>query len=179
MVGSSPNSFTPGARTMSSRAIGKRHAGAIDGLVAEPGAVKLVGIEIDDGFVDGRVEHLEVHFEAEVGGEVEAFDVVADEEAAHGETALRVAANDRVHVDDGDVFKKLVGSVVQDLAHRIAGASHDALHAVDRAEIVAAVDALASAGSDQDVLVVVGHADHFMRHDLSDGEHEIEATTRR
>ena len=72
MVGSSPNSFTPGARDDEFGSIGQRHARAIDGLVAEPSAVELVGFEIDDGLVDGRVEHLEIHLQAEVGGEMEA-----------------------------------------------------------------------------------------------------------
>ena len=73
----------------------------------------------------------------------------------------------------------MIGGVVEHGADGIFGAAHDALHAVDGAEIVAAVDALAAAGADQDVLVVVGHADHFMRHDLADGENEIEAAVRR
>ena len=46
------------------RSVGERHAGAIDGLVAEPGAVKLLGIEIHDGLLDRLVEHLEIHLEA-------------------------------------------------------------------------------------------------------------------
>jgi len=43
---------------------------------------------------------------------------------------------------------------------------------------MAAVDRLAAAGAHEDVLVVIGHANDFMGHDLTDGEDEIEATIR-
>ena len=88
MVWSSPNSLDAGGKNDQFGAVGKRHAGAVDGLVAEPGAVELVRVEIDDGLADGLVEHFEVDLEAEVGGAVEALLVVADEEAAHGEAAV-------------------------------------------------------------------------------------------
>ena len=58
-------------------------------------------------------------------------------------------------------------------------AAHDALHAVDRAQVVAAVDAFAAAGADEDVLGEVGHADDFVGHDLADGEDEIESAAAR
>ena len=75
----------------------------------------------------------------------------------------------------GRSVQEMIGGVVEHVAHGIVGAAHDALHAVDGAQIVAAVDAFAAAGADENVLVVVGHADDFMRHDLADGENEIEA----
>ena len=78
----------------------------------------------------------------------------------------------------GRWLQKVIGGVVEHVAHGIVGAAHDALHAVDRAQIVAAIDALAAARADQNVLVVVGHADHFMGHDLADGKNQIEAALR-
>ncbi len=72
----------------------------------------------------------------------------------------------------------MIGSIIHHVAHWIVGAAHDALHAVDSAKVVAAIDALAAAGANEDVLVVVGHADHFVRHNLADGEHQIEAAVR-
>ena len=71
--------------------------------------------------------------------------------------------------------QEAIGCIVEHRAHRIFGAAHDALHAVDGAQVVAAVDAFAAAGADENVLVVVGHADHFMRHHLADGEDQVEA----
>ncbi len=49
-------------------AVGERHAGAIDGLVAEPGGVKLVRVKIDDGLLDRLGDDFEVDLEAELGG---------------------------------------------------------------------------------------------------------------
>ena len=40
---------------------------------------------------------------------------------------------------------------------------------------MAAVDSVRAAGANQNIFVVVGHADHFMRDDLSDRENQIEA----
>src|SRR5271157_642289 len=66
------------------RSVGQSHAGAIDGLVAEPGGVELTRIEIDDGFLDRLVEHLEVHLKTQFRSKVEALDVIADKQTAHG-----------------------------------------------------------------------------------------------
>ena len=62
----------------------------------------------------------------------------------------------------------MVLGVVQDLAERRVAAAHHPLHAVDGADEVALVDPLRAAGADEQVLVVVGHADHFVRHDLAE-----------
>ena len=40
---------------------------------------------------------------------------------------------------------------------------------------MAPVDALAASRAHENILCVVGHAHHFMGHDLADGENEIEA----
>ena len=40
---------------------------------------------------------------------------------------------------------------------------------------MAFVDALHPAAADEDVLVVIGHAHHFVRHDLADRKHEVVA----
>ena len=86
--------------------VGQSHAGAVDALVAEPGAAELVRIEEDDGLFDLAVEHLEVDLERERGGEVEALDVVADVEAADDELSRCIFADDGLHVDDGQVARR-------------------------------------------------------------------------
>src|ERR1700748_1080794 len=73
------------------------------------------------------------------------------------------------------MLQEAIGCVVENGADRILGTAHDALHAIDSAEIMAAVDSFASAGPDKNVLVVIAHADHFMRHHLADGKDQIEA----
>ena len=47
----------PGGQHDQLAAVGDRHPRAIDGLVAQPGAVELLGIEIDDHLPRGLVEH--------------------------------------------------------------------------------------------------------------------------
>src|SRR5205085_5528101 len=65
-------------------AIGHGHAGAVDGLVADPRTLEFGGIEVNDGLPDGLVEHHEIDVQAELSGLIEALDVVADEESASG-----------------------------------------------------------------------------------------------
>ena len=86
--------------------------------------------------------------------------------------ALR-RADHRQDVDEGQMLGEVVGGVVEHLADRRIGPAHDALHAVAGAEEVALVDAFRAAGADEDVLIVVGHADDFVRHDLPERQDQI------
>src|SRR5581483_252211 len=157
------------------RAISQSHARAIDSFVADPGAVELAGIEVNHRLLHLLFDDLEVDLEAQFSCLEEALDIISNVEAAHGESAAGLAADDRLHINDRQMAKELVRSMVEHGAHRILCAAHNAFHAVDSAEIVAAVDAFTAAGAYENVLGVVGHADYFMRHDLADGKNQIEA----
>ena len=112
---------------------------------------------------------------------MKALDVIADEKAAHCQSfvrSVRHAPNHSKHVNDGQISQKMIGGVVENLTHGIFSAAHDALHPIHCAQIMAAVDSIAASGADENVLVVIGHANHFMGHDLADREDEIKATTR-
>src|SRR5712691_10710257 len=85
------------------RTIGQRHAGAVDRLVAKPCAVKFMRIKINDSLLDGRVEYLEIDFQAQLGGTMEALGVVADEKAAHGKRTISRASDDGEYVHDGQM----------------------------------------------------------------------------
>src|SRR5258707_1114503 len=74
--------------------------------------------------------------------------------------------------------QKTIGGVIENVAYRILGASHDALHSINRAQVVTPIYALSSSSAHQNVLVVIRHADDFMRHDLADGQNQVEATLR-
>jgi len=50
--------------------------------------VKLSGVEIHNSLLNGLVEYLEIDLQAKCGGQVEALRVVADEQAAHGQSAI-------------------------------------------------------------------------------------------
>jgi hypothetical protein len=109
---------------------------------------------------------------------MEALRIVADVEAAHREATVRRGPDDGEHIDDGDIAQEAVGGVVDGRANGVLGPAHDTFHAVDGSEVVAAVDAIGTARTYEDVLRIVGHADHFMQHDLADGEHEIMTAAR-
>src|SRR6202795_711217 len=95
------------------RTVGHRHAGAIDRLVAEPCAVKFMRIKINDSLLDGRIEYLEIDFQAQLSGTTEALDVVADEKAAHGKGTISRASDNGEHVDDGKMPQKTIGGVIE------------------------------------------------------------------
>ena len=67
----------------------------------------------------------------------------------------------------------LIG-IVEDLPDRREVASHHPLHAVDGTDDVALVDHVRSAGSDEEVLGLVGHADDLVGDDLSDRKDKVE-----
>ena len=124
------------------------------------------------------VEHFKIHLQAQLRGFQEALEIVADVEPAHRQAAVLRAAHHRLHIDDRQAPQEFVAGAVEHVAHRIHGAAHNPLHAVHRAQVVAAIDALAPARADEDVLRVVGHADHFVRHHLADRQNQIEAAPR-
>ena len=124
----------------------------------------------------GLIEELDVDLDAELGGQAKALHVIAHEEAAHHQLACLVGANDGQDVDDGDIAEKFIAGPVQDPPHRIIGPPHDPLHAHHRAQVVAAMNAQRAGRAYQDVLVVIGHADDFVRHHLADGKHQVEAS---
>ena len=68
----------------------------------------------------------------------------------------------------------MVGRVIEHVAHRIFRAAHDSFHSVNRAQIVASIDPFAASRAHQNILVVIRHPDHFMRHHLPDRENQIE-----
>src|ERR1700675_2934813 len=160
------------------RTVGQRHAGAVDRLVAKPCAVKLMRIKINDSLLDGRFEYLEIDFQAELGGTMEALGVVADEKAAHGQSVVCRASDDGEYVDDGQMPQKTIGGVIENIAHGILRTAHDALHPINRPQVMAAVYALPASGAHENVLVVVRHADDLVGHDLTDGENQIETALR-
>ena len=75
----------------------------------------------------------------------------------------------------GRLRGEVVAGVVENAAHGRVGAAHHALHAVDGAEEVRAMNSDGATGADEDVLVVVGHADDLVGNDLADGEDEVVA----
>src|ERR1700692_4050636 len=160
------------------RIVRQRHACTVDRLVAQPGTVKFMRIKINDSLPNVRLEGLEVHFQAERGGIVKTFSIVADEESAHCQLVVRGASDNCEYVDNGKISQETIGRVIENVAHRILRATHDALHPINCAQVMAAVYALAASGAHQNVLVVIRHADNFVRYDLADRENEIETAVR-
>src|SRR6266403_5323297 len=106
---------------------------------------------------------------------MEALGVIADEKAAHRKSVVCRASDNGEYVDDGQMSQKTIGGVIENIAHGILRTAHDALHPINRAQVMAAVYAFSPSGAHQNVLVVVRHADDFMRHNLTDRENQIES----
>ena len=70
----------------------------------------------------------------------------------------------------------MLRGVIQHPAHRVVGTTHNALHAVGCANKVAFVDALGATGPYKDVFVVVGHANYFVGHYLTNAQDEVVLT---
>ena len=101
-------------------------------------------VKINDSLLHWRVHRLEVHFQAQCGGAVKALNIVADEEAAHCQSFVRRTSDNGEHVDDGQMSQETIGCVIENVAHGVLCAAHNALHPVNRAQVMAPVDALAA-----------------------------------
>src|SRR6202140_1767967 len=155
----------------------QRHASAVNRLVSKPGAVKFSRIEINHDLAQRFGHEDKVHLEAQLRSEMKAFRIVPNEQAARDRDSRCVSRHNRQHINNWEAGEKMRGGVIQHTADWIVRAPHDALHTVHGAKIVAAVDAVGSARSDQNVFVVVRHADNFVRDDLAEGKNEIELAT--
>jgi len=98
----------------------------------------------------------------------EAVDIISNKQAATAKPTVCLAAHNGLDVHDGQVAEKMIGGVIEDVAHGILGAAHDALHAVDGAEIMAGLIPSRPPAADEDVLGEVP-CRHFVGHDLADG----------
>src|SRR5262249_17435303 len=104
----------------------------------------------------------------------EALHIVTDVQSADYYVASFVLTQNCQGIDDRHVLGEMVRSVIQNAAHGGIGAAHNPFHAVNGAQVVALINSFRAAGADEDILVVVGHADDFVRHYLAKREDEIE-----
>ena len=91
--------------------IGHGHPCPVDALVAQPGALELFRLQIDDDLGQGLVHHLEVDLQGEVGGFLETFDVVSGIEPAQYR-AIRGAFDNCLQIDDRQLLGKVFGGIV-------------------------------------------------------------------
>ena len=70
---------------------------------------------------------------------------------------------------------EVVLSVVEDASQRRVRPAHQPLQAIGGAEEVAFMDAFQAANAHKQVLIIVGHADDLMGHDLADGQDQVVA----
>ncbi|MPN36335.1 hypothetical protein SDC9_183844 [bioreactor metagenome] len=69
--------------------------------------------------------------------------------------------------------QKMFFRIIENLSYRGMILSHYTLHAVKGPKHMRGIDHIASAYSDKDILVTVGHSDNLVRYDLSDRQDEI------
>src|SRR5882757_11296066 len=135
-------------------AVGKRHASPVDCFIAQPGTLEFFRIQVDHRLSNARVKHEEVGFETELRGFLKTLGVITDEESSGGQSPVFTSPHDGQDVYNRQVLDEMARGIVQDSAHRIVGPPHDAFHAVDSAQKMAAVDTVRPAGADKNVLVV-------------------------
>src|SRR5690242_1889494 len=146
--------------------VGKRHSSSVDGLIPEPRALRLVRIQVDNRLLDLSVKQEDVNSETQLRSFLEALFVVTNKKSFDCQSPVFVSPHDGQNIHYRQVLDEVARGIVQDAPDWIIRASHDPLHAVNSAQKMAPIDAVLSSGSDQNVLVVVRHPDHFMGHYL-------------
>ncbi|VEU36263.1 unnamed protein product [Pseudo-nitzschia multistriata] len=146
-------------------AVGDRHPRPVDGLVAEPGRVKLVRIEVDDHLGRRPIQHGEIGGHAQLAGPPIALDGVPDKDPPEAP----VWGHHRQNVPQVQLgLQKVLAGPVQYGPQGVVGPAHHVLHPVDGADEVGEVDRLQAAHPHEEVLVEVGHAHDLVRDDLPD-----------
>ena len=121
------------------------------------------------------VHHYEVGLHREGAGLTEAFRIVAYEEALEVHLpGVRILREHGLDVNDGKLRDEVLSGIFEHLAHRASRTSHQAFHSVGGADEVALVDAFAATYSHEDVLGVVRHSNHLVRHNLAYRKDEVE-----
>ena len=163
-------------------AVGHREPRAVDRLVAEPRRAVLQRIEVGDAAAKRRRERLDVDLGRERGRRAKrraalgACAAFADEDAAQDRPVV-------ARFDDGEHeqhpatrLEEAIEAPVEQPANGCVDASERLLDPVDGAEEVAALNRLAAAEPDRDVLRVAAEARHLVRHHLPDGDDEVVGT---
>lgn len=81
-------------------AIGKRHACPVNALIAEPRAFEFSRVKVDHNLFDGRIQKLEINFERQCRGLIEAFDIISNEKPADGEFTVGILSHYRQYIND-------------------------------------------------------------------------------
>ena len=147
-------------------AVRHRHARTIHGLVAEPGARELGGVEVHHAFPDAVLHVVDILLLRELHGLGEAVASFADEEPVRMDLAAGRGVH-RQHPENRALRKEMLERIVEETPDGRMVAAHRLLHAAHRPDHVGLVDHVRAAASHEEVLRVVGHADHLVRDDLS------------
>ena len=156
-------------------AVGHDHAGAVDALVAHPGSLELLGIQIGDHLLGPALHMDDVQLLGQLACLLEGHAALADVEAIEGSDVV-FPGGDGLEEHHGQfaVNEVLLGIVVQHAGGAVPHAQ-SLLHAADGGEHVALVDHSAAAQAHEQVLGVVGHAHHLVGDHLAHGEDQVEA----
>ena len=151
------------------------HPGAVNRLVAKPGALELCRIKIDKAFADFMVDHYEIGFKRQPGSLLEALEIISDEQAAgHDPTSRLIFCPDSKDVHYRQVRNEMYPGIFKYITDRSPGPSHYPLHPIGGTKEVALVYTFRTTDTYEYVLGVICHADDLMRHHLSDRQDKVE-----
>ncbi len=91
-----PDSLRAGAKHNQFALVGNGHARPVNGLVAQPGAFKLSGIQVNDDFFQGLIQHVKIDLQAKAGRLAEYVQVVADVQSSGLNLSVRLCPADTV-----------------------------------------------------------------------------------
>ena len=132
-------------------AVRNRHAGTIDGLIAEPCGLELAGIEIDHAFLNAVLDEVNILLLRQLDRFRQTASSLADEQTVHHALALWSRA-DGQNKENGPTVQEMLHAIVEDFPHRRMVFPHHALHAVNCADHVRFVDHIAAADADKQIL---------------------------
>ena len=121
------------------------------------------------------IDHYEIGLQTEVRCLLEALEIVPYVKSAGDHlTAGLILCPDGQHIYYRYVLGIMNPGILEYVPYGGFGPAHYAFHSVAGSDVVALVDEVRAAHTHEDVLGVVGHSYHLVRHHLTYGQNQIE-----
>ena len=151
------------------------HPGAVNTFVAHPCRLKFCRIKISDDLCGPFLYMDNIELLGKFRSLLKRLSALSDIQAAERDFFI-FTGGDRQQIDHRyfTVYKMLLRVIVQ-FSGRTVRHTECLLHSADRTEHVGLVDHLSPACSYEDILGIICHSHHFVRHDLADRKDHIVA----
>ena len=167
-----PEGGNAGCQNNQLPAVGNGHAGAVNGLVAQPGRVKFRRIQIHHAFLNTVGYKIDVLLLRKSGSRGQTAAAFPQEQPVQNAFAFGRGTHGQ-NKENRPVLQKMLHAVVKDFSNGGLFSAHHPLHAIYRAYHMGAVDHPVAANAYKQVFGMVCHSHNLMGNDLTGRNDQI------